>query len=92
MICPCLNDTETGLIWEEISMKVTALAARVAKIWPPLATALLGVSLSVSVAAQDYDVVILNGRVMDPETNLDAVRNVGIKNGRIEKISTELLK
>ena len=26
--------------------------------------------------AQDYDLVILNGRVMDPETGLDGVRNV----------------
>ena len=32
---------------------------------------------------EDYDLVILNGRVMDPETNFDAVRNVGIKNGKI---------
>ena len=33
--------------------------------------------------AQDYDVVILNGRVMDPETNFDGVRNVGVKDGKI---------
>ncbi len=26
---------------------------------------------------QEFDVVILNGRVMDPETNFDGVRNVG---------------
>ncbi|GAF80526.1 unnamed protein product, partial [marine sediment metagenome] len=31
--------------------------------------------------AQDYDIAILNGRVMDPETNFDGVRNVGIKGG-----------
>ncbi|RLA42236.1 MAG: D-glutamate deacylase, partial [Gammaproteobacteria bacterium] len=37
--------------------------------------------------AANYDVVILNGRVMDPETELDAVRNVGIKDGKIEKIT-----
>ncbi|RLA26716.1 MAG: hypothetical protein DRR15_19360, partial [Gammaproteobacteria bacterium] len=30
---------------------------------------------------ETYDVVIVNGRVMDPETNFDGVRNVGIKNG-----------
>lgn len=34
-----------------------------------------------------YDVVILNGRVMDPETNFDGIRNVGIKDGRIETIT-----
>jgi hypothetical protein len=30
--------------------------------------------------AQDFDLVILNGRVMDPETKYDAVANVGVKN------------
>lgn len=30
---------------------------------------------------EGYDVVILNGRVMDPETNFDGIRNVGIKDG-----------
>jgi N-acyl-D-aspartate/D-glutamate deacylase len=37
--------------------------------------------------AADYDLVILNGRVMDPETNFDAVRNVGLKDGRIALIT-----
>jgi N-acyl-D-glutamate deacylase len=37
--------------------------------------------------AQDYDLVILNGRVMDPESGLDAVRNVGIKDGKIAAIT-----
>jgi hypothetical protein len=39
-----------------------------------------------------YDIVINNGRVMDPETYFDAVRNVGIKEGRIVKISKQKLK
>ena len=38
--------------------------------------------------AQEFDVVILNGRVMDPETNFDQVANVGISNGWITKITT----
>jgi Amidohydrolase family len=33
------------------------------------------------------DLVILNGRVMDPETHLDALRNVGIRHGKITEIS-----
>ena len=37
----------------------------------------------------DYDVVILNGRVMDPETNFDGIRHVGIKGNRIVKITEE---
>lgn len=36
---------------------------------------------------ENFDVVILNGRVMDPETKFDAVRNVGIKDGRIVSIT-----
>ena len=34
-----------------------------------------------------YDLVIANGRVMDPESGLDAVRHVGVRGGRIEAIS-----
>jgi len=37
--------------------------------------------------AQDYDVVITNGRVMDPETAYDAVANVGINDGAIATIT-----
>ena len=29
-------------------------------------------------ASDGYEIVILNGRVIDPETGLDAIRNVGI--------------
>ncbi|WP_221075420.1 amidohydrolase family protein [Agarivorans aestuarii] len=42
--------------------------------------------------AADYDLVIENGRVMDPETMLDAVLNVGIKDGQIITISTDQLE
>ena len=45
----------------------------------------------VPLAAQTYDVVLANGRVMDPETNLDAVRNVGIRNGKIAAVSETAL-
>jgi N-acyl-D-aspartate/D-glutamate deacylase len=38
--------------------------------------------------AAPLDVVLVGGRVMDPETNLDAVRNVGIRGGRIASVST----
>jgi hypothetical protein len=34
-----------------------------------------------------YDTVILHGRVMDPETNLDATRNIGIQDGKIAVIT-----
>ena len=53
----------------------------------------LGWSVSEEVAADEekYDVVIANGRVMDPETGLDAVRNVGINGGKIRAISANPL-
>jgi N-acyl-D-aspartate/D-glutamate deacylase len=38
-------------------------------------------------AAQDFDLVIAKGRVVDPESGLDAVRNVGISGGKISAIS-----
>ena len=43
------------------------------------------------VCAQQYDMVLEGGRVMDPETGLDAVRNVGISDGKIVRISFEAL-
>lgn len=39
-----------------------------------------------------YDLVILNGRVIDPESKLDAVRNIGITNGTIQTVTTKILK
>ncbi len=39
-----------------------------------------------------YDIAINNGRVIDPETSLDAVRHVGIAAGRIASISTTPLR
>jgi N-acyl-D-aspartate/D-glutamate deacylase len=38
-----------------------------------------------------YDVVIADGRMMDPESGLDAIRNVGIAGGKIRAISTKAL-
>jgi dihydroorotase len=43
-------------------------------------------------AAQTYDLVIANGHVMDPESGLDAMRNVGISGGRIGAISARPLR
>ncbi|AXI49069.1 aminoacylase (plasmid) [Sulfitobacter sp. SK012] len=46
-------------------------------------------ALANGVLAQDYDVAILNGRVMDPETGFDQIANVGINNGWITEITTD---
>ena len=37
----------------------------------------------------EYDVVIIGGRVIDPETGLDAVRNVGIKGDKIAAVTED---
>lgn len=42
--------------------------------------------------AAQYDVVLAGGRVMDPASNLDAVRNIGITAGKIAAISTAPLR
>lgn len=47
----------------------------------------LSAAFIVPVQAQEYDVVINNGRVLDPETDFDAVANVGIKDGTIAMIT-----
>ncbi|GHD19011.1 hypothetical protein GCM10007052_26980 [Halioglobus japonicus] len=49
--------------------------------------ATLALCFSGTVYAETYDVVISDGRVMDPETNFDEVRNVGIRDGRIIAIT-----
>ncbi len=42
-------------------------------------------------AAQQFDLVLQGGRVMDPETGLDAVRNVGVSGGKIVRITASPL-
>ena len=39
--------------------------------------------------SERYDLVVRDGHVMDPESGLDAVRNIGIRDGRIEAISND---
>ena len=41
--------------------------------------------------AQNVDLVIANGRVLDPESGLDGVRNVAIDDGKIVAVSQERL-
>lgn len=43
--------------------------------------------LALGVSAQPYDIVIAGGRVMDPESRLDAIRHIGIRGARIAAIS-----
>src|SRR5215813_4334846 len=41
---------------------------------------------------ETYDVVILNGRVIDLESKLDGIRNIGISNGIIKAISEKSMR
>jgi N-acyl-D-aspartate/D-glutamate deacylase len=49
--------------------------------------ALMLVAMSSAAFAQQYDLVIQDGRAMDPETGLDTVRNIGIAAGKIARIT-----
>ena len=51
-------------------------------------TAVLCLACTNAGDGRDYDLVILGGRVMDPETELDAVRNVGIVGGEIAVVTS----
>lgn len=55
---------------------------------PALILLLLALLTPASTSAQErYDLVLRGGRVLDPETGLDEVREVGIRDGRIAALS-----
>ncbi len=70
--------------------------------WPPVVVAALCVAAGPvfgsctgsreQPSGASYDLVIANGRVMDPESGLDEVRHVGIRGGTIEAISASPLE
>jgi hypothetical protein len=62
--------------------RAAALAAALAAGVPPAIAGPTGTT---------YDVVVLHVRAIDPETGLDAVRNLGITGGKVSAISTEAL-
>ena len=53
--------------------------------------AIAAVVLSLPAFGQTYDIVIRGGRVLDPETDLDAIRDVGIAGSKIAAISPDSL-
>lgn len=58
----------------------------------PVFSLLLALALlPLAAFAADYDLVISNGRVIDPETKLDKQLNVGIRAGSIVEVSAEPL-
>ena len=60
----------------------------------------ISLTLALSVEAKDskainniiFDTVIINGRVIDPETSLDGIRNIGIVNGQIKTVTKAQIK
>jgi len=56
-----------------------------------LSCLMLSLALALPAVAADYDLVILNGRVIDPETMLDATLNVGVKDGTIAIITKDTI-
>jgi hypothetical protein len=53
--------------------------------------AFVGSLTAIPAQAKNYDLVILNGRVMDPESGLDATRNVGVTDGKIAVITKKAI-
>ena len=51
---------------------------------------LLLILLSHILSAQPYDLLIKNGRVIDPKNNIDAKLDVAIANGKIAKVSKDI--
>jgi dihydroorotase len=47
---------------------------------------------SITIGAQQYDVVILNGRLIDPESKVDTVTNIGITNGKVQAIGNRPMR
>ena len=48
--------------------------------------------LNIASPQETYDVVVLNGRVIDPESKLDGIRNIGISNGIVKAISEKSMR
>jgi N-acyl-D-aspartate/D-glutamate deacylase len=58
----------------------------------PIALVLTALIIPVFPSSQTaFDLVILNGRVIDPESRADAIRNLGISNGTIKAVTTRNL-
>ncbi len=58
-----------------------------------IAASLLGLALraAVPLTAQNFDLVIVHGRVIDPESGLDAVRSIGIRGGKVAAVAVGAL-
>ena len=46
--------------------------------------------LSLAVSAQNYNIVIKGGRVVDPKNNIDEVLDIAIKDGKIARVARNI--
>src|SRR4051812_36167332 len=53
---------------------------------------LLSLLFLTAASAQQYDLVLANGRVMDPASGTDAVRHIGVRAGKIAAVSSSPLR
>jgi dihydroorotase len=67
----------------KLSHRLSILLAIVLPLW-------LGAACAPQV--RSYDLVILNGHIMDPESGMDAVYHLGINSGEIRALGTESLR
>src|SRR5436190_8723425 len=51
----------------------------------------LAITFPTPIHAQTYDLVLTGGRVMDPASGLDVIRNLGLRDGKIAAISEQPL-
>ncbi len=75
--------TKTKLTRRDFNQAAAATVATVVASAPGTARA--------QMTASGFDLAILNGRVMDPETGFDEIANVGVKDGRIVEITKEAI-
>lgn len=71
-----------------------SLIRKAAFLWlvPALLMAPEGTRTAATQSGAEFDVVLRGGRVMDPESGLDAVREIGIRGGRVAAIATKPLR
>ena len=70
-------------------MKITKITKIVSFLCIFLFAVFLIFSVKAIASEIQYDLVILNGQVIDPETQLDAIRNIGIIGDKIAAVTKQ---
>ena len=81
-----------SLIGKLLLIPAIVLLARCSNPTPVRSVSTFQHAFATGAIVDHYDLVVQGGRVLDPESGLDYVRNVGIRDGRIEYISADTLK